>query len=137
MQASLTALIVLPLIQLSPFAELIGFAALGALVARTLGTVLGAGLVWWLLQLQPSVWLLIGLIVVLKVLVELIIGMNYGLGQILVTPMALLMTYLALPQSDTLSLVTERISATVLGAITGVLIILLLSRSPGSGIGDR
>lgn len=102
---------------------------------RAFGTVLGALLVCWLLQLEPSVWVLIGLIVMLKILVELIIGMNYGLGQVLVTPMALLMTYLASPQSDTLTLVTERVSATVLGAILGVLFMFFFSRRSDTGTG--
>lgn len=94
---------------------------------RTVGTLLGAGLVWMVLIQSPSVWTVILLILVLQVATEAIIGANYGLGQILVTPMALLMTWLAAPQADGTGLVAERVLDTSLGAAIGMLLALALS----------
>src|SRR3546814_15038283 len=66
---------------------------------RTAGTVIGALLVWLVLLDVPSVWTVLALLVFLMVATEVVIGSNYGLGQVLVTPMALLMTYLADPRA--------------------------------------
>src|SRR5690606_1602214 len=67
---------------------------------RMAGTVIGALLVWYILNQDPSVWTIIALLVALQYATELIIGSNYALGQVLVTPMALLMTHLAAPHMD-------------------------------------
>src|SRR5690606_1098506 len=60
---------------------------------RMAGTVIGALLAWLILLLDPSVLTIIAVLIGLQIATEMIIGSNYGLGQILVTPMALLMTY--------------------------------------------
>ncbi|MGO1501475.1 MAG: FUSC family protein [Marinobacter sp.] len=64
---------------------------------RTFGNLVGAVLVALLLAAEPSLWIVIVLVALLAFATEEIIGANYGLGQILVTPMALLMMYLAEP----------------------------------------
>ncbi|HWJ87691.1 MAG TPA: FUSC family protein [Pelagibacterium sp.] len=56
----------------------------------------------------------------------MIIGSSYGLGQILVAPMALLMTYLASPGADT-AMVPERVIHTMLGAAIGISAAVLFS----------
>lgn len=94
---------------------------------RTAGTLFGALLVWVILIQSPSVWAIIVLLVLLTVATEIIIGVNYGLGQILVTPMALLMTYLAAQQAGGTSMVAERVVDTVLGAGVGMAMALILS----------
>lgn len=94
---------------------------------RMAGTVVGALLTWLVLVQEPSVWTIIGLLTVLQFLTEVVIGTNYGLGQILVTPMALLMTHLAAPSAAGPGLVPERIVDTLLGATVGVIIAVLLS----------
>jgi len=55
------------------------------------------------------VWTIIALLLVLQFATELIIGFNYGLGQILVTPMALLMSHLAAPNIAGAALALERV----------------------------
>jgi len=94
---------------------------------RMAGTIVGAGFVWLVLSQQPSIWLVMALIAGLMVLTEFVIGSNYGIAQVMVTPMALFMTFLAAPQHAGLGMVPERIFDTMLGAVVGVLIAVLLS----------
>lgn len=93
---------------------------------RMAGTIVGALLVGLILDLQPSIWTIFALLVGLQFATELIIGVNYGLGQILVTPMALLMTHLAAPRAGT-AMVPERIIDTLLGAAIGMVIAIIWS----------
>lgn len=119
-----------------------GWAAMGALAVmqaprlnasmnrslqRMVGTTVGALLVGLVLAQAPSVWPVIGLLLLLIVSTEVIIGFNYGLGQMLVTPMALLMTYLASQQTAGSSMIYERIWDTLLGASIGIVMALLFS----------
>jgi len=97
-------------------------------VQRMAGTVLGAALAWVLLVQNPSIWSIVAVLVALQFLTEIVIGINYALGQVLITPMALLMTYLAAPTAAGTAMVAERVVDTVLGAIVGMLIAVLLSR---------
>ena len=94
---------------------------------RTAGTVIGALLAWLILLFDPSVWTVIAILIVLQIATEMIIGSNYGLGQILVTPMALLMTYLANPGAADMAMVPERVIDTMLGAAIGISAAVLFS----------
>ena len=94
---------------------------------RMAGTVIGALLVWFILDQNPSIWAIFAILVVLQYATELIIGSNYALGQILVTPMALLMTYLAVPDMTGPAMVPERILDTLVGAAVGIVIAVLWS----------
>ena len=94
---------------------------------RMAGTVVGAMLVWVLLEQNPSIWVLIAVLVVLQFVTEVIIGSNYALGQILVAPMALVMTYLAVPHATGSAMAPERILSTILGAVIGITIAVLWS----------
>ena len=58
---------------------------------------------------------------------EVLMGFNYALGQLTVTPMALLMTYLASPVHATQHLPLARVMDTVLGAVLGILFAVILS----------
>ncbi|MCC2603623.1 FUSC family protein [Sphingopyxis yananensis] len=91
-------------------------------IQRMAGTVVGALLVWFILDQNPSIWTVFGLLVILQYATELIIGSNYALGQILVTPMALLMTHLAAPHMEGRAMVSERVTDTLLGAAIGIVI---------------
>ena len=91
---------------------------------RTVGNVFGALLVALVLLSQPSVWTIIVLVVILSFA---IIGSNYGLGQILVTPMALLMSYLAAPDLAGMAMVQERVVDTLIGTTVGICFAILFS----------
>lgn len=94
---------------------------------RMAGAVLGAMLAWLILVQDPSVWAIIAAIFLLQLLTELVIGANYGLGQIFVTPMALLMSHLAAPGSAGAEMAPERVLDTLLGASVGIAVAVLLS----------
>lgn len=94
---------------------------------RTGGNFIGALLVGVLLATEPSVWTVILLVAVLTFATEAIIGSNYGLGQILVTPMALLMMYLAAPHAAGVEMVQERIIDTLIGAFIGMVLAIAFS----------
>jgi len=70
---------------------------------------------------------LIAVLAMLQITTELIIGTNYGLGQILVTPMALLMSYLAMPQASGAAMASERVLDTLAGVVIGMLVAIVLS----------
>lgn len=94
---------------------------------RMAGTVVGASLAWMLLMQEPSVWTLIAVLAGLQILTEMVIGVNYAFGQILVTPMALLMTYLASAGAVGPEMAPERVLDTILGAVVGIGMAVLLS----------
>ena len=119
-----------------------GWAAMGALAVlqaarmhlglqralqRVVGTAIGALLVGCLLAMQPSAWTIIGVLALVQVATELVIGRNYAIGQVLVTPMALLMTALATPAAAGSAMVAERVVDTVAGAVIGLVVWVLLS----------
>tara|TARA_B100000700_G_C14227578_1_gene482165 strand:+ start:62 stop:391 length:330 start_codon:yes stop_codon:yes gene_type:complete len=76
---------------------------------------------------QPSVWTIIGLVALLSFATETIIGSNYGLGQVLVTPMALFMSYLAAPDLAGMAMVQERVVDTLIGTAVGICFAILFS----------
>ncbi|MBN9887933.1 FUSC family protein [Salipiger abyssi] len=94
---------------------------------RMAGTVLGATLAWVILSQDPSAWTVIAVLFLLQFVTELVIGSNYALGQIFVTPMALLMTQLAAPHASGAAMAPERVLDTLLGASVGIAIAVLLS----------
>ena len=94
---------------------------------RMAGTLLGAVVAWMILTHAPSIWTLIAILAFLQFATEVIIGSNYALGQILVTPMALLMTYIAAPSLNGADMVSERVFDTLLGAGIGIVFAVLFS----------
>ena len=96
-------------------------------IQRVAGNVVGAVLIWILLAQEPSIWVGLIFLVGLQLVTEIVIGFNYALGQIFVTPMALLMTYLATPGVSGATMAPERIVDTLLGAVIGVIIAIVLS----------
>ncbi|EXL01975.1 FUSC family protein [Brucella anthropi] len=94
---------------------------------RMAGTLLGALITWLVLAQGPSLWCVIAILAGLQFATEVIIGSNYALGQILVTPMALLMTYLAMPGVSHNGIISERILDTFLGAALAVIFAVICS----------
>ena len=91
------------------------------------GTVIGAILAWLLLSLSPDVLVVILVLALLQTATEMVIGFNYALGQIFVTPMALLMTWLGAAQMVGPEIAPERVIETCLGAVVGVLLAVVFS----------
>lgn len=95
-------------------------------VQRTVGALIGSALAWAILAQQPSFWQLLLAVIVLQFITELVISANYALGQICVTPMALLMTSLSAPATST-GMPTARVLDTVLGALVGIAFAVVFS----------
>lgn len=93
---------------------------------RMAGTVVGACIVWAILVQEPSFWVVVSAIVLFQFITEVIIGYNYALGQIAITPMALLMTYLVSPTASS-NMPVERVMDTIVGAALGILFAVLFS----------
>ncbi|TCS38382.1 fusaric acid resistance family protein [Paucimonas lemoignei] len=94
---------------------------------RMAGTIVGAFIVWSILSQSPSFWMLVAAVVIFQFLTEVIIGFNYALGQITVTPMALLMTYLVAPAPTATNMPFERVLDTILGAAIGIVFAVIFS----------
>jgi len=84
-------------------------------------------MVWLILAQAPSVSTVIVVLIVQQLATEVIIGTNYALGQILVTPMALLMSYLAAAGAAGTAIVPERIFDTMVGASVGIFLAVVFS----------
>ena len=89
------------------------------------GTVLGALLAWPLLAAHLSFAATCVVVVVLQVVTEVIVGRHYGLAMLTITPMALLMTSLG-GSVDPAGIAASRALDTVLGAVVGVLAVVLV-----------
>jgi len=110
---------------------------------RMMGTFLGLVLVgvvllpgpWAPLRLFPGAEaaVLALLVIVFQFTTELFMTRHYGLAMVSFTPVILLMTQLAAP-ADPYILITERAVETVVGAVIGILVIVLIRRrgNPGS-----
>ncbi|WP_455274909.1 FUSC family protein [Rhizobium herbae] len=96
-------------------------------VQRTIGTACGALIAWPILAQHPSVWVMISILAFFMFVTEIIIGWNYALGQLSVTPMALIMSQLPTPNAITVAVVPERILDTLLGAAVAIAIAVLCS----------
>ncbi|KQZ75085.1 hypothetical protein ASD66_01535 [Nocardioides sp. Root151] len=90
-------------------------------VQRVVGTGLGLLTAGFLLWLDPGGLALILVVVVLQVGAELLVGRNYALALVVITPLALLMVHLAAP-IPTRTLLFDRGVETVIGVAIGILI---------------
>lgn len=94
---------------------------------RMAGTLVGALLVWTILAAEPPFWMIVAFVALFQFVTEIIIGYNYALGQITITPMALLMTYLASPVATAAEMSIERVFDTMLGAVLGIVFAVAFS----------
>lgn len=93
-------------------------------VQRALGTAAGLALAAPLLALHPAIVPLVLLIAVLQALAELLVGRNYALALVFVTPLALLVGQLGRPQPAH-TLLRDRALETLLGIVAAVALTLL------------
>ncbi|MFB6622597.1 FUSC family protein [Streptomyces sp. NPDC056374] len=83
-------------------------------VQRTLGTMAGLLIALGVLAVRPEPVVLVLVIVLLEFLLEHVVARNYGLGVVFLTPLALLLTDLAVP-SPAGDLVQDRALSSLLG----------------------
>lgn len=96
---------------------------------RVAGTVIGLGVAWLILAFQPSGLVAIVIVVALQIAAELLVGRNYGLALVFVTPLALVMVALAHP-TDTTALIVDRGVETALGTAVALLVVLAFVAVP-------
>jgi len=88
-------------------------------VQRGLGTAGGLLLGAVLLEAGPAPWVIAVLVVLLQVGIELLIGRNYALGVVFVTPLTMLMSDLLSPTLAATVLV-DRLAGVALGIVVGL-----------------
>ena len=96
---------------------------------RVLGTFVGLGVAWLVLAVDLRGLALIVLVAALQVLAELLVGRNYALALVAITPLALLMVHLAVAVRVS-SLVVDRGLETLVGVLIGVVVGFLTRRRP-------
>jgi len=92
-------------------------------VGTSIGVLIAAGLLW----LDLPMLALIIVVVIFQGAAELLIGRNYGLAMLVVTPLALLMISLASPTPPEV-LVFDRVFETFIGSLVGTIIALVSAR---------
>lgn len=88
-------------------------------VHRVVGTLAGVLVAWPLLETHPSPIAMVVLIMVLQMAAELLVGRNYAIALLAITPLALLMGQLAAPRPIG-SVLTDRAAETALGALVAL-----------------
>jgi hypothetical protein len=91
-------------------------------IQRVLGTVVGVGVFALLVAVQPSAIWLVAVVALLQLAIEVVVGRNYGLALIFITPLALLISRAVRPD-DPVVLAGERIGDTVLGAVVAMVVL--------------
>lgn len=112
-----------PLVARAPLSQLVRS------IHRVVGTAAGLGLAAVLLTLGPTGLALIATIAALQICAELLVGRNYAVALVAITPLALLMVQMVAP-TPTGVLVFDRGVETVIGVVIGLAVGLLV-RDPG------
>ena len=86
---------------------------------RILGTTIGVVVAAGLLALQPTALWIVVLVVAFTFATELLVGRNYGIAMVTITPLALLAVHLASPTPAEVLLV-DRLVESVVGAHIGI-----------------
>lgn len=99
-------------------------------VHRAVGTLAGVLVAAVLLAPHPGAAAIIAAVIVLQAGAELLVGRNYGLAMLCITPLAMLMGSLAQPVGEW-TLLRDRTVETLLGAAIGIVVSLAVHRSAG------
>ncbi|MER5185187.1 FUSC family protein [Streptomyces sp. NPDC002896] len=86
---------------------------------RTVGTLLGVGVVWAVFSLHPTLWWTVAAVVICMIGQYLLFPLNYALALVAITPMALLAVEAA-GGGTVAGITTDRFTDTVIGAATAV-----------------
>ena len=98
---------------------------------RVLGTVGGVVLAALVLWPAPPVWVLVLVVGIAQFGAEILVGRHYGAALLCITPLALVVAWIAAPV-DLGGLVADRVIETVIGCAVGVAVVL-----GGSGVAGR
>ncbi|MGH3454258.1 MAG: FUSC family protein [Nocardioidaceae bacterium] len=89
---------------------------------RVIGTFIGLGVAWLLLDLDLADAVVVVIAATLQAFTELVIGRNYAFALICITPLALLIVHLAAPVIPINELLGDRGLETVIGVTIGLLV---------------
>lgn len=101
-------------------------------VHRILGTFGGLAVTALLLVPDSNPLYLVIVVALLQFMAEMFIARHYSLAQLFVTPLALVMTQLAHP-SEPSALIADRGTETVIGALVGMAVVVVLRKWPAFG----
>ena len=99
---------------------------------RGTGTLAGTGIAAAVFAVQPPTAVTVALVAVLLVCVELLIAAQYVLAVACLTPVALLLVHLGVPDQPGATLIAARIEETVVGVLVALAVGLLLFPRAGS-----
>jgi len=105
-------------------------------VHRAVGTVAGVLVAGGLLALDLDPLATIVLVIALQVAAELLVGRNYAVALVTITPLALLMVHLGSPEPVS-TLLVDRVADTVLGVLVGLAVVLVVDRVTARRRGSR
>jgi uncharacterized membrane protein YccC len=91
-------------------------------VHRVIGTFIGLGVAWLLLELDLPDAVVVLVAATLQMATELVIGRNYAFALICITPLALLIVHLAAPVIPISDLLGDRGLETAIGVTIGLLV---------------
>lgn len=89
---------------------------------QRIGTLLGVGVFWLVISLQPQGLWLVLTVCLLQAGIEVVIGRNYGLGLLLITPIALLVSTSG-SSSGLGQIIGLRVLDTLLGAVIALIVL--------------
>lgn len=90
-------------------------------VHRIMGTAVGMGLAWVIFSLNPNLWVLALLIIVLSFAIEYLVTRNYGLAVIFITPLTIILAEAETATLHTDEVILSRMLDVVLGSSIGYL----------------
>jgi Fusaric acid resistance protein-like len=89
---------------------------------RVIGTFIGLGVAWLLLEIDLPAAAIVTAVAALQMATELLVGRNYALALVCITPLALLIVHLAAPVIPIHELLADRGLETVIGVSIGLLV---------------
>ncbi|MBG6085150.1 FUSC family protein [Zhihengliuella flava] len=102
-------------------------------IHRVLGTAVGLVVMALVIWAEPPLWALVLIIGLFQFGTEMLVIRNYFWAQVCITPLALI--GVSLSRDPTAGLLYDRIVETVIGAVIGIVVVLISSRRVRSALG--
>lgn len=90
-------------------------------IHRIVGTAIGMGLAWLIFSLNPSLWVLALLVILLSFVIEILVTRNYGFAVIFITPLTIILAEAANASQDVNGVILLRMTNVLLGSAVGYL----------------
>jgi len=103
-------------------------------IQRSIGTIVGILIASAILAVKPEGFVIVIAVVMLTILTELAIVLNYGLAALFITPNALLLAESAAPLHNVSYFATARVIDVLIGSAIGLAGTLMIGRRQASGL---